>query len=396
MTGDIMSKTEHLKKMLEEMKARGETWELLRLFGPTGPRVVVEGKHAVMLASNNYLDLANDPRLKQAAMEAIEKYGWGAGSDWSIAGYTDLQEKLHNKIAEFKETEAGLAFQTGFATNAGTLAKIVGKGDVVLSDELNHGSIIDGIRLSRADKVIYKHLDMGDLEDKLRQVHDKYEHILVVTDGVFSMDGDIAPMDEIVKLADEYGAMTYVDDSHGEGVLGNGRGIGHHFGVQKKIDFQMGTFSKALGSMGGMLAGEKHVIEYVYNTARTWLLSAAYPPAVTAANIKSLEIVMNEPDRVQRLWDNRNYFKKELESLGFDTWKSQTPIVPVMVGDSKKAKELAHMLFDDGVFALPIVFPMVPRGLERIRNQVSAGHTKEDLDHALNAYEKAGKKLGLI
>ena len=391
-----MSKTEHLRKILEEMKNRGETWELLRLFGPSGPRVVVEGKHAVMLASNNYLDLANDPRLKEAAREAIEKYGWGAGSDWSIAGYTDLQEKLHKKIAEFKRTEAGLAFQTGFATNAGSIPKIVAKGDVIVSDELNHGSIIDGVRLSRADKTIYKHLDMGDLEKKLQEVHDKYEHVLVITDGVFSMDGDIAPMDEIVKLADEYGAMTYVDDAHGEGVLGDGRGIGAEFNVEDKIDFQMGTFSKALGSMGGMLAGEKHVIEYVYNTARTWLLSAAYPPAVTAANIKSLEIVMNEPERVKRLWDNRNYFKKELESLGFDTWKSQTPIVPVMVRDSRKAKELTHKLFESGVFALPIVFPMVPRGLERIRNQVSAGHTKEDLDYALNAYEKAGKELDLI
>ncbi len=391
-----MSKTEHLRKILEEMKNRGETWELLRLFGPSGPRVVVEGKHAVMLASNNYLDLANDPRLKEAAREAIEKYGWGAGSDWSIAGYTDLQEKLHKKIAEFKRTEAGLAFQTGFATNAGSIPKIVAKGDVIVSDELNHGSIIDGVRLSRADKTIYKHLDMGDLEKKLQEVHDKYEHVLVITDGVFSMDGDIAPMDEIVKLADEYGAMTYVDDAHGEGVLGDGRGIGAEFNVEDKIDFQMGTFSKALGSMGGMLAGEKHVIEYVYNTARTWLLSAAYPPAVTAANIKSLEIVMNEPERVKRLWDNRNYFKKELESLGFDTWKSQTPIVPVMVRDSRKAKELTHKLFESGVFALPIVFPMVPRGLERIRNQVSAGHTKEDLDYALNAYEKAGKELELI
>ena len=210
------------------------------------------------------------------------------------------------------------------------------------------------------------------------------------------MDGDIAPMDKIQKLADEFGAMTYVDDAHGEGVLGEGRGIGVHFGIEDKIDFQMGTFSKALGSFGGMLAGDREVIDYVRNTARTWLLSAAYPPSVTAANIKALEIVMSEPERVRRLWDNRNYFKKELESLGFNTGKSQTPIIPVIVGDTKKVKELARMLFDEGIFVLPIVYPMVPRGTERIRNQVNADHTREDLDRALNAYERAGKKLGII
>ena len=387
---------EYFKKKYLELVERGETWELLRLMGPTGPRAVVEGREMIVLASNNYLNLANDPRIKKAAMEAIEKYGWGAGSDWSIAGYTDLQEKLHRKIAEFKKTEAGLAFQTGFAVNAGTIPKIVSKGDVILSEELNHGSIIDGVRLSRADKVIYKHCDVGDLEDKLRKVHGKYRNILIVTDGVFSMDGDIAPVDKIQKLADEFGAMTYVDDAHGEGVLGEGRGIGVHFGLEKKIDFQMGTFSKALGSFGGMLAGDKEVIDYVRNTARTWLLSAAYPPSVTAANIKALEIVMKEPERVRRLWDNRNYFKKELDSMGFNTGKSQTPIIPVIVGDTKKVKELARMLFDEGIFVLPIVYPMVPRGTERIRNQVNADHTREDLDKALSAYEKAGKKLGII
>ena len=387
---------EYFKRRYQELVERGETWTLLKLMGPTGPRAVVEGREMIVLASNNYLNLANDPRIKRAAEEAIEKHGWGAGSDWSIAGYTDLQEELHNKIAEFKKTEAGLAFQTGFAVNAGTIPAIVGKGDVILSEELNHGSIIDGVRLSRADRMIYKHCDMGDLEDNLRKVHGKYNNILIVTDGVFSMDGDIAPVDEIQKLADEYGAMTYVDDAHGEGVLGEGRGIGVHFGLEDKIDFQMGTFSKALGSFGGMLAGDREVIDYVRNTARTWLLSAAYPPSVTAANIKALEIVMNEPERVRRLWDNRNYFKKELDSLGFDTGRSQTPIIPVIVGDTKKVKKLASMLFDEGIFVLPIVYPMVARGTERIRNQVNADHTREDLDKALDAYERAGKKLGII
>ena len=392
----MTDKTEHLKKKIREMEEREETWELLRLNGPTGPHTMVEGSEVIMFASNNYLNLANDPRPKRAAVEAIEKYGWGAGSDWSIAGYTDLQEKLHKKIAEFKRTEAGLAFQTGLSTNVGTIPQIVGKGDVVLSDEFNHGSIIDGIRLSKTERVIYKHLDMGDIEGKLKHVHGKYPNILIITDGVFSMDGDIAPMDEVQKLADEYGAMTYVDDAHGEGVLGEGYGIGAEFHVEDKIDFQMGTFSKALGSGGGMLAGDAETMEYVRNTARTWLLSAAYPPSVTAANIKVLEIVEKEPERVKRLWDNRDYFKKGLDSMGFDTGHSQTPIVPVIVGDTKKAKELSRTLFKKGIFVLPIVYPMVPRGTERIRNQLNADHTRDDLDKGLNAYEKTGKGLGII
>ncbi len=388
--------TQHFKKKYQELVEKGETWELLKLMGPTGPRAVVEGKEMIVLASNNYLNLANDPRIKKAAAEAIEKYGFGAGSDWSIAGYTDLQEKLHKKIAEFKGTEAGLAFQTGFAVNSGTIPAVTEKGDVILSEELNHGSIIDGVRLSRADRIVYKHCNPSDLENHLRKIEGKYRNIFIVTDGVFSMEGDIAPMKEIQKLADEYGAVTYVDDAHGEGVLGEGRGIGVHFRIEKRIDFQMGTFSKALGSFGGMLAGDKEVIEYVRNTARTWLLSAAYPPAVTAANIKALEIIMKEPERVKRLWSNREYFKKELDSIGFNTGRSQTPIIPVIVGDTKKVKELAQKLFEEGVFVLPIVFPMVPRGTERIRNQVNADHTKEDLNKALNIYEKTGKKLGII
>jgi glycine C-acetyltransferase len=388
--------TAHLKKKLEGMKERGETWQLLKLNGATGPHTTVEGKEVVMFASNNYLNLANDPRLKKAAIEAIEKYGAGAGSDWSIAGFTDLQKELHDKIAEFKSTEAGLAFQTGFVTNAGSISTILEKGDAVISDELNHGSIIDGIRLTKADRYIYKHLDMGELENKLKEAQREHEHILVITDGVFSMDGDIAPMDKIVKLAREYGAMTYVDDAHGEGVLGKGKGIGFEFGVEKDIDFQMGTFSKALGSFGGMIAGEKENMEYIQNTARTWLLSAAYTPAITAANLKSLEIVESEPKRVKRLWDNTKYFKKELESLGFNTGNSQTPIVPAIVGESRKAGELANLLFKEGVFALPIVYPMVARGTERIRNQLNADHSRQDLDKVIDSYERLGKKLNII
>ncbi|MEM0378394.1 MAG: aminotransferase class I/II-fold pyridoxal phosphate-dependent enzyme [Thermosphaera sp.] len=383
-------------RKLSEMIERGEIWEIRRLNGPTGPRAVVNGREMIILASNNYLNLANDPRLKKAAIEAMEKYGWGPGAVWAIAGYHELLDLLHKKIAEFKKTEAGLVFPTGFAVNAGTIPAIVEQGDVILSDELNHGSIIDGIRLSRAEKIVYKHCDVSDLEDKLRQVHGKYNKILIVTDGVFSMDGDIAPLDKIVKLAEEFNAMVYVDDAHGEGVLGEGHGSPAHFGVDEKIDFHVGTFSKALGSSGGMIGGDYEVIEFIRNKARTWLLSTGFPPAVAAANLKALEIVMTEKERIRKLWDNRDYFKKELDRLGFNTGKSQTPIIPVIVGDTKKARELAKMLWDEGIFVVPIVYPMVARGTERIRNQVNAGHTIEDLNKALEAYEKAGKKLGLI
>lgn len=383
-------------RKLSEMIERGEIWEIRRLNGPTGPRAVVNGREMIILSSNNYLNLANDPRLKKAAIEAMEKYGWGPGAVWAIAGYHEILDMLHKKIAEFKRTEAGLVFPTGFAVNAGTIPAIVEQGDVILSDELNHGSIIDGIRLSRAEKVVYKHCDVSDLEDKLRQVHGKYNKILIVTDGVFSMDGDIAPLDQIVKLADEFNAMVYVDDAHGEGVLGDGHGSPAHFGVDEKVDFHVGTFSKALGSSGGMIGGDYEVIEFIRNKARTWLLSTGFPPAVAAANLKALEIVMTEKERIRRLWDNRNYFKRELDRLGFNTGKSQTPIIPVIVGDTKKARELAKILWDEGIFVVPIVYPMVARGTERIRNQVNAGHTIEDLNKALEAYERAGRKLGLI
>jgi glycine C-acetyltransferase len=392
----MTEKTAYLAEKVEEMRERGENWDLRTLQGPSKPNVTVEGKEAVLLAANNYLDLANDSRVKEAARNAIDEFGMGAGSDWSIAGYMEIQEELNEAIADFKDTEAGVSFQTGFSVNAGVLPQLLEDGDVYLSDELNHGSIIDGVRLSPADVKIYDHTDMGSLEETLESVHEEYNRMIVVTDGVFSMDGDVAPMDEIQDLADEYGAMTYVDDAHGEGVLGGGHGIAGEFGLEDRIDFQMGTFSKAAGGFGGMLAGDEEVIEYAYNTARTWLLSAGYPPSIAAANLKALEIIENEPGRVEKLWENREYFASEMESMGWDTGRSETPIVPAMVGDSNKAKELGNRLFENGIFALPIVFPMVPRGEARIRNQLSAGHSKEDIDEALRVYEAVGKDLDLI
>lgn len=383
---------------LKELYERGEYWEIKRLMTPAGPRAVVEGKEVIVLASNNYLNLANDPRLKRAAVEVMEKYGWGPGAVWAIAGYHEILAELERKIAEFKKTEAGIFFPTGFAANAGAIPALVDQGDLILSDQLNHGSIIDGIRLSRAEKMIYNHCDVADLENKLRQAHGKYNKILIVTDGVFSMDGDIAPLDQITKLAEEFNAIVYVDDAHGDGVLGEGHGTPAHFGVDEKVDIHMGTFSKALGSSGGMIGSDKEIIEYIRNRARTWLLSTGPPVPVIAANIKAIEIVMSPEgkERVRRLHENANYFRKELQAMGFNTGNSKTPIVPVIVGDTKKTRELARSLFEEGVFVVPIVYPMVARGTERIRNQVSAGHTREDLDKALSLYEKHGKRLGII
>ncbi|MCK4310668.1 MAG: aminotransferase class I/II-fold pyridoxal phosphate-dependent enzyme [Methanomicrobia archaeon] len=393
----MKEKTEFLEREYKNMLERGETWTIRSLNGPSQPHVIVEGRKCIMLASNNYLNLANDPRLKEATIKAIEMYGAGAGSDWSIAGCMDVHQELNKKIAEFKRTEAGITYQTGYAVNAGLIPQLAGKGDILISDALNHGSIIDGVRLTKADRGIYAHSNMGELETVLKNTEKKdYRRTIILTDGVFSMDGDIAKMDEIQKLADEYGAMTYVDDAHGEGVLGGGRGIATEFDLEKKIDFQMGTFSKAFGSFGGMLAGSEALIKYAYNTSRTWLLSAAFPPHVAAASLAALNIVEKEPERVKKLWENTKYFKKEIESLGFDTGRTQTPIIPSMIGESKKTQELAKKLYDEGIFCLAIVFPMVARGKARIRNQMNAGMSREDLDEILRAYEKCGKELGII
>ena len=389
--------TEFLRREYEEMEKQGLTWVIKALNGPSEPHVTVDGKPCLMLASNNYLNLANDPRLKEAAIKAIEKYGAGAGSDWSIAGTMDIHIELYKKIAEFKGTEDAITFQTGFAANAGLIPQLAGKGDLLVSDELNHGSIIDGVRLSKAERAIYPHSDMAALEKILKEADKKdYRRIIILTDGVFSMDGDIAKMKEICKLAEEYRAMVYVDDAHGEGVLGDGHGIGRHFGLEKEIHFQIGTFSKAFGSFGGMLAGSSDLIKFAYNKARTWLLSAAFPPHVAAANIAALEVVEKEPERVRKLWENTKYFKKEIESMGYDTGLSETPIIPVIIGESKKTKEFAERLYQEGIFALAIVYPMVAKDKARIRNQMNAGMTREDLDFALNAYEKIGKELKVI
>lgn len=386
-----------LKKEYEELVKNNIDWKLRILETGSSPHSIVDGKEVIMLCSNNYLNLSNHPRLIKGAIDATKKYGAGSGSVRAIAGTMELHMEVEKSLAKFKGTESSLIYQTGFAANAGLIPQLAGKGDIIISDELNHGSIIDGVRLTKADRAIFKHKDVGDLEKVLIDADKKYNRILVITDGVFSMDGDIAPMDKIAKVSQEYGAMTYVDDAHGEGVIGpDGRGIGAHYGIEGKIDVEMGTFSKAFGVVGGLIAGSQDLVNFAYNKSRTWLLSGSHPPSVAGAQLAAINVLETEPEHVNNLWNNTKYFKKELNSMGFDTGESETPITPVMVGESSKAKDLSNQLYDEGVFALPIVFPMVARDKARIRTMMNAGLTRKDLDFTLEKFEKLGKKLKII
>jgi glycine C-acetyltransferase len=373
-------------------------WRIRILASSNGPWTTVSGRKVLMLCSNNYLNLTNHPKVKKAALEALEKFGAGSGSVRPIAGTMQAHVELEETLARYKGTESSLAYSTGFAANAGLIPQLAGEGDLIISDELNHGSIIDGVRLSRAERTVYKHRDPEDLKRVLDDAETKsYKQILIVTDGVFSMDGDIAPADEIVKLAAQHGAMTYIDDAHGDGVLGDaGRGITSHFHIEGKVDVEMGTFSKAFGVVGGYIAGSADLVNYALNKSRTWLLSASHPASVVASCKASIEVVEHEPEHLRRLWENTRYFKAGLRNLGFDTGASETPITPVIVGQSSAARKMSEMLFDANVFALPIVFPMVARDKARIRTIMNAGHSKADLNFALQAFEKAGKALGVI
>jgi len=376
-------------------------WKLRVLQGPSTTRCVVDGKELIMLCSNNYLGLSNHPRLKEAAIQAVKTHGAGSGSVRPIAGNMDLHVELERRLAKFKNCAASLVFQTGFSVNSGLIPQLAGQGDLIISDELNHGSIIDGVRLTHADRGVYKHRDTADLERVLNEAEKKEpspRRILIITDGVFSMDGDIAPVDKIAKLAKDHGAMVYVDDAHGEGVLGEGgRGIVSHFGLGRSdVHVEMGTFSKAFGVVGGHISGSRALINFALNKSRTWLLSGSHPPAVAAACIAAIDVLETEPQHVQNLWKNTEYFKKGIQRMGFDTGSSETPIIPVIVGKSADAKRLSARLFELGVFALPIVYPMVAEDKARIRTIMNAALTKEDLDEALGAFESAGKALGLI
>jgi len=376
-------------------------WKIRVLQGPSTPWCNVDGKKVLMFCSNNYLGLSNHPRLKEAAIKAVQTHGAGSGSVRPIAGTMDLHVELEKRLAKFKHAEASLVYQTGVAANSGLIPQLAGKGDLMISDELNHGSIIDGVRLSHADRAIYKHTDTQDLSRVLDEAekHDPpYRRILIITDGVFSMDGDIAPLDEIAKLSAEHGAMVYVDDAHGEGVLGEGgRGIVSHFKLGRdKVHVEMGTFSKAFGVVGGHVSGSKDLINFALNRSRTWLLSGSHPPAVAAACIAAIDVLESEPQHIQTLWEHTRYFKKIMKELGFDVGNSQTPITPVIVGESGVAKKLSVRLFEEGVFALPIVYPMVARDKARIRTIMNAALKREDLDFAIKAFEKIGKELHII
>ena len=390
--------THFLREEYQKLVDQDLNWKLRVLEGPSSPRCSVEGKNVIMLCSNNYLNLSNHPKLKEAARKIIDTHGVGSGSVRAIAGNMDIHVKVEKALARFKRTEAALVYQTGFAANSGLIPQLVDEGDLVVSDELNHGSIIDGVRLTKADRAVFRHRDYQNLGDVLNEAEKKgYRRILIVTDGVFSMDGDVAQMDKIVKVAEEHGAMTYVDDAHGEGVLGEkGRGIGAHFHLEGKIDVEMGTFSKAYGVVGGLIAGSQDLVNFAYNKSRTWLLSASHPPQVSAAQLAAIEVLESEPQHWKKLWENTNYFKKELKAMGYDTGFSETPITPVIVGESSVAKALSNKLFENGVFALPIVFPMVAKDKARIRTMMNAGLTQNDLDEALRAFEKCGKELKIL
>jgi glycine C-acetyltransferase len=386
-----------MKTRFDELSEKSLLWEPLTLESPNQPRCQMNGKPTIMLSANNYLNLTTHPKVKQAMLDATMKYGAGSGSVRAIAGTMDIHLEAEKKVAEFKGVEASLIYSAGYTVNVGLIPTLVtGPQDVIISDSLNHGSIIDGVRLTKASRGVYAHNDMGELEAVL-QAHENSERKLIITDGVFSMDGDIAPLDEVTKLAEEYGAMVYVDDCHGEGVLGDkGAGIVAHFNLQGKVDFETGSFSKALGVQGGILAGTEMTRTHALNHSRSWLLSGSQPPGVAAAQKAAIEVLMDEPEHHARLWDNTNYFRKELQSLGFDTGNSVTPIIPVMCGESSVAKAMTKALGDEGVMAGAIVFPMVARDKARIRTQMSAGLTREDLDEVLRLFEKVGPTLDLI
>ena len=385
-------------KEIEELKEQGLYIYIRTLEGPQGAWLTIGGKKVLNMCSNNYLGFANEPRLKEAAKKAIDEWGVGPGAVRTIAGTLKIHEELEKALAEFKKVEAVLFLQTGFIANQAVIPAIVGAGDAIFSDELNHASIIDGVRLSKADRYIWKHRDTKDLEEKLKEATEKgVRRKLIITDGVFSMDGDLAPLPKIVELAEKYNAMVMVDDAHGEGVLGDsGRGIVDHFGLHGKVDIEIGTLSKAFGVVGGYVAGKKELIDYLKQKARPFLFSTPLSPADTAASLEAVKILMESGDRVKKLWDNAKYFKENMKKLGFDLGVSETPITPVMLYDAKVATEFSKKLLENGVFAQAIGYPTVPKGKARIRVMISAVHTKEDLDFAMEKFEKVGKELKVI
>ena len=367
------------------------------LEGPTGARSRFDGRDVINLASNNYLGLANHPRLNEAACKAALEFGAGSGAVRTIAGSMTMHLELERRLAEFKHAESALMFQSGFTSNAGTVAAILGKDDVIVSDQLNHASIIDGARLSRAEIKVFPHKDAEAADALLAETARPGRHQLLITDGVFSMDGDIAPLPALVEVAESRGAIMMIDDAHASGVLGKGgAGTVDHFGMHGRVDIQVGTLSKAFGALGGFIAGPAHLIEWLQNRGRPYLFSTSAPPAVVGACMAALDVIHDEPQRLERLWSNTESFKAGLHELGFDTGASQTPITPVISGEEEITQTFARRLFEEGVFCPAIVFPTVGRGKARVRTIVTADHTETDLAEALDTFERVGRDLRLI
>jgi len=392
----------HLTQALNDLRAKGTYFKLRVLDDQQAPVCHYDGREVINLASNNYLGLANHPKLIEAALAATRAFGVGSGAVRTIAGTMRIHMELEEKIARFKSVEACVVFQSGFAANAGTVSAILGKEDFILSDELNHASIVDGARLSRATIKVFRHKDIAHCEELLQQVASEPGKKLVITDGVFSMDGDIGPVDKLSALAEKYGAIMMVDDAHASGVLGrNGRGSVDHFGMHGKVDVQVGTLSKAIGALGGYVCGTKDLIDYLYHRARPFLFSTSHPPSVAATCIAAFDILESEPERIQRLWDNTHYFQGELHRLGFNiggvtTPATQTPITPIIVGEGRAAMEFSRELFDQGVMATGIAFPTVPEGKARIRAIMTSEHTRGQIDEALDTLEQVAKRMGIL
>ena len=387
-----------LEENLTELKDQGLYNEIDPVEGPNGAIIKIGGNDLINLSSNNYLGLATDEGLKKVAIEAIEKYGVGAGAVRTINGTLDLHVQLEEKLAEFKGTEAAISFQSGFNCNMAAISAVMDKNDAILSDQLNHASIIDGCRLSKAKIIAFKHSDMEDLRQKAKEATEsgQYNKVMVITDGVFSMDGDIAKLPEIVEIAKEFDLITYVDDAHGSGVTGKGKGTVKHFGLEKEVDMQMGTLSKAVGVVGGYVAGKKQLIDWLRVRSRPFLFSTAVTPGDVAATTAAVQKIIDSTELHDKLWDNGDYLKKGLKELGFDIGDSATPITPCIIGDEKLTQQFSKRLFEEGVYAKSIVFPTVPRGTGRVRNMPTAAHTKEMLDEAIEIYAKVGKELNVI
>jgi glycine C-acetyltransferase len=392
----------YLTDQINELKAKGTHFNLRVLEDEQAPECTFDGKKVINLASNNYLGLTTHPKLRDAALEATRKYGVGSGAVRTIAGTMKIHMELEEKIARFKNVEACVVFQSGFAANAGTVSAVLGKEDFIISDQLNHASIIDGARLSRAKILVFNHKDLAHAEEQLASIKDQPGRKLLISDGVFSMDGDIGPLPGLCDLAEKYGAIMMVDDAHASGVLGRaGRGTIDHFSVHGRVDIQVGTLSKAIGALGGYVCGTRDLIDYLYHRARPFLFSTSHPPSVAATCIAAFDVLQDEPERIEDLWENTRFWKKELGLLGFDiggksTPASETPITPIIIGDGARTMEFSRELFKEGVLGTGIAFPTVPEGKARIRTIMTATHTAEELERALDVLEKVGKRMGIL